>query len=492
VVEKMELLKKNSKIKRPTIIQMIIWGLGFVLAIGLFLFTRNITACWTLTSLPGMSPQNCDSIPGTTSEQTNPSGTGAPVLGEGTQSVASTTPMVDVPMLDLPPAWDGATRVTVLIIGLDYRDWEAGSGAPRSDTMMLLTIDPLTKTAGMLSIPRDMWVNIPGFGYNRINTAYSLGESWKLPGGGPGLAVRTVEDFLGIPIQYYAQVDFLTFERLIDEIGGVKVTPSQTVTIDTLGNEDNPVTLEAGVSYALPGNLALAYARARHTKDGDVDRAKRQQDVIFGIRERVLNYWPELVPKIYPLYQELSAGIHMNMTMEDALRLAMLAREIKLDKIKKGVIDFTMAIPITIQLPDGGGAADILKPMPDQIRLLRDQIFSSGGALSPLATGDSTQLMLAEGSRVGVLNGTYTEGLAGKTADYFKAQGMNVTIADNSTDKVAVTLLVDHSGKPYLLKYLMGVMNIDSTQVRTSFDPNSATDVDIILGEDWAYSNPMP
>lgn len=109
-----------------------------------------------------------------------------------------------------------------------------------------------------------------------------------------------------------------------------------------------------------------------------------------------------------------------------------------------------------------------------------------------MASGDPTQLMLAEGSRVAILNGTYTEGVAGKTADYFKSQGMNVTLTDNSGDKVAVTVLVDHSGKPYLLKYLMAVMNIGPSQVRTRFDPNSTTDVDIIIGEDWAYNNPMP
>jgi LCP family protein required for cell wall assembly len=358
--------------------------------------------------------------------------------------------------------------------------------------MMLLTIDPQTKTAGMLSIPRDMWVNIPDFEYNRINTAYSLGESWKLPGGGPGLAVKTVEEFLGVPIQYYAQIDFLTFERIIDEIGGVKITPFQTVTVDAMGDKDIPVRLEAGVTVALPGNLALAYARARHTEDGDVDRAKRQQEVIFGIRERVINYWPKLVPKIYPLYQELSSGINMNMSLEDALRLALLAREIDLTEIKKGVIDYSMAIPITLNLPNGGGTADVLKPIPDQIRILRDQIFTSGGALSPLASGDPTQLMQAEGAKVSVLNGSYVEGVAGRTSDYFKSQGMNVVVTDNTSEKVAVTLLIDYSGKPYLLKYLMAVMNIGPSQVRTRFDPNSTTDVEIIIGEDWAYNNPMP
>ena len=486
--KKYEFFNIIKKSRRPTNWQIIVWMFGITIAIALGLFTRNFTACWALTSLPGIPPQNCVLKNNNNAQPTNIPGTSG--LSSGTPSILI-TPTVSAPMADLPPAWDGATRVTVLIIGLDYRDWEAEVGAPRSDTMMLLTIDPLTKTAGMLSIPRDMWVNIPDFGYNRINTAYSLGENWKLPGGGPGLAVKTVEDFLGIPIQYYAQIDFITFERMIDEIGGVRVTPIQTVVIDPLGDNSLNVTLEAGVTYALPGNLALAYARARHTKDGDVDRAKRQQDVIFGIRERVMNYWPDLVPKIYPLYQELSSGIHMNMTLEDAIRLALLAREVSLDNITKGVIDFTMVRPITITLPDGGGTADILRPISDQIRLLRDQIFAPGGTLNPMANGNATELMKTEGARVAVLNGTYAEGIAGKTLDYFKSQGLNVTMSGNSNDKVAVTVLVDHSGKPYMLKYLMTIMNIGPSQVRTRFDPTSATDVDIIIGDDWVNTNPI-
>ena len=486
VEKKFEFRKLIKWFKPPSTAQLIIWGVAILAAIALGLFIRNLTACWSLTSLAGLAPQSC-TLGLNNTNATNFPGTSEPAINPS----SLTTPTIIAPSVDLPPVWDGATRVTVLIIGLDYRDWQADVGAPRSDTMMLLTIDPLTKTAGMLSIPRDLWVNIPDFGYNRINTAYSLGENWKLPGGGPGLAVRTVEDFLGIPIQYYAQIDFITFERMIDEIGGVIVTPSQTVTIDPLGNDTNPVTLQAGVTVAIPGDLALAYARARHTKDGDVDRATRQQDVIFGIRERIMNYWPTLVPKIYPLYQELSSGIHTNMTLEDAIRLALLAREVPKASITKGVIDFTMANPITINLPDAGGPADILRPIPDQIRLLRDKIFTPGGVLSPMAIGDPLKLAIDENARIAVLNGTYTEGIAAKTMDYFKSQGLNVTVSGNSGDKVSTTLLVDHTGKPYLLKYLMTIMKIGSSQVRTRFDPNSSTDMDIVIGDDWVNSNPI-
>jgi anionic cell wall polymer biosynthesis LytR-Cps2A-Psr (LCP) family protein len=110
--------------------------------------------------------------------------------------------------------------LSLLVMGLDYRDWSSGEGPPRTDTMILFTIDPVNLKAGMISIPRDLWVNIPGFDYGRINTAYMLAEGNNLPGGGPQLAADTVEAFLGVPVDYYAQIDFSAFIRFIDEIGG--------------------------------------------------------------------------------------------------------------------------------------------------------------------------------------------------------------------------------------------------------------------------------
>ena len=195
--------------------------------------------------------------------------------------------------------WDGAGRVTVLLLGLDYRDWSADEGPSRSDTMILLTLDPLSKTAGMLSIPRDLWVQIPGFKHGKINTAYYLGDAYQLPGGGPALAIKTVEQFLGVPINYYAQIDFGAFVRFIDEIGGVKLEITEPITIDLLGSGlETRKKLKPGIQV-LPGEWALAYARARYTEGGDFDRASRQQQVILAIRERILdfNYLPTLITK---------------------------------------------------------------------------------------------------------------------------------------------------------------------------------------------------
>jgi hypothetical protein len=160
---------KNIKFGRPSVMQIVLIAVGILLAVSGFFFVRSLVTCWTITALPGTPPSNCGTVTG---------GVDGPVIGSDGTAIPNVTelpPPITVPESDLPPAWDGASRITILIIGLDYRDWIADEGPPRSDTMILLTIDPLTKSAGMLSIPSDMWVNIPGFGYSRINTAYSSG-----------------------------------------------------------------------------------------------------------------------------------------------------------------------------------------------------------------------------------------------------------------------------------------------------------------------------
>jgi LCP family protein required for cell wall assembly len=274
--------------------------------------------------------------------------------------------------------WDGKARVTVLVMGIDYRDWVLGSGAPRSDTMMLITIDPITQQAGMLSIPRDLWVEIPGWGHNRINAAYMFGEGSHLPGGGPALAVKTVERLIGVPIQYYAVIDFHTFERMIDEIGGIDVLVKERVKISPIGELSR--WLEAK-PYHLDGASALAYARVRKTTGGDFSRAERQQQVVLAIMDRVVGFemLPMLVSKAPVLYQELSSGILTNLSLEQVISLAWLAVNIPKENIHSGVIGPPNMVGFYTR-PDG---ANVLRPVTDQIRLLRDQIFTETSGFGP-------------------------------------------------------------------------------------------------------------
>jgi len=321
--------KSNMSVSSPRLIsglRVAIW-VGFAIAALLTAYVtyaavRDFTASWEMTNLPGVTIKEATPTPG-----------GAGIL-EGTQTVRPKSPVAIIPT---PPPWDGANRVSILVMGLDYRDWAAGEGPPRTDTMILFTIDPINRTAGMLSIPRDLWVNIPGFNYGRINTAYQLGEAYNYPGGGPQLAAETVEELLGVPIEYYSQIDFGAFVRFIDEIGGVKLEITEEIKIDPI--EGKPKKIKPG-RYTFSGDLLLAYVRARKTEGGDFDRANRQQQVILAIRDRILefNMLPTLISKAPTLYEELSSGIRTNLSLEDAIKLAWLASQIPEENIRRGAI----------------------------------------------------------------------------------------------------------------------------------------------------------
>ncbi|MFH1523812.1 MAG: LCP family protein [Chloroflexota bacterium] len=484
---KFNLLQKLRAFKRPTTGQFILVGIGLVVTVALYIFLSSFVACWRLTSLPGVAPSTCAG-----------QSAGSMTNSQGTPIAGTAIPSISAPQVELPPPWDGASRVNILFMGYDYGDWSADRQCPcRTDTMIVFTIDPLSHTAGMLSVPRDMWVNVPGFGYNKINTANFLGDLYKLPGGGPELAMKTVENFLGIPIQYYAMVDFTTFEKMIDTIENVCLVIPEEITIDPLGPH-NTETLPAGPD-CLNGAETLAYARMRHTANDDMDRAARQQQVIMAIRDKLLSpgNFPKLIGQSPALYSELSGGFDTNLSLNDARQLAVLAMGIPLDQIQKGVIDYTMSAPGQVTVD--GQLLDILKPYPDKIRELVDKIFSSG-SMQPMATGDPTQLMQQEAARVLIVNGSGVNGKASQTFDYLKAQGMNVIGFGDTVeypDKYSWpplperTMLIVHAGKPYVMKYLMDLMQFDSqSQLIVDFDPNTPADVTLAVGANW--TNPMP
>lgn len=274
-----------------------------------FFIVRKLTLCWTLTALPGIPPPVCGKFD-------HSSHLPAPDQADRDNTIPQKgmTPVLEY------PKWDGGSRVNIVFFGLRGGDPNDGDCPLCTDTIMVLTVDPVTKTAGMLSIPRDMWVNIPSAGYSRINTAWAIGENAKLPGGGPQLAMQTVSQFIGVPIHYYVQVDFGTFVSFINLIGGIDVYVEERMVLDPLGEGPDHFVLKPGDYRHLTGPRALAYARCRHESQGcsggDVGRAKRQQQVILAIRDKVLE--PEtfatLITQAPQLYAEFSSGIHTNLS----------------------------------------------------------------------------------------------------------------------------------------------------------------------------------
>ena len=389
----------------------------------------------------------------------------------------------------IPAKWSGADRVTLLVMGIDRRKIDVDR-AYRTDTMMLISVDPVAKTAVMLSIPRDLWVEIPGYGVNKINTANFTGDSFDYPGGGPALAVKTIKYNLGIHVDYYVRLDFTAFETFIDTVGGVDMDVPEAIDDPEYPDGANgyePFYLPAGRQH-LNGHDALRYARTRHTEQGDIDRAKRQQQVIMAVRDKVLSLdmLPTLIAKAPLMYQTLNENVTTNLTLDQIIALALLGQDIPRENIQSVVIDY--------QYLTEGTTSDnqqVLIPLRDKIRELRDRLFTTAAALPQPASGDAKALIAAEGAKVVVLNGAGVQGLAQSTAEWLQGQGVNVVAYDTADrSDYANSVIVAYTGKPYTTVWLQktfGVANIVSGD-----DPNSLVDVKIILGVDWRVPTATP
>lgn len=443
---------------------------AIVTAVLVFQFVIEMIHTTTIVELPGV-----EILPTKTSDAGSGDSQGVPDVPQ--------QPGSDAPEVVLP-TWDGASRVNILVMGLDSADWYSveRSGPPKTDSMILATYDPATETAAMLSIPRDLWVNIPGFEQNKINQAYALGEGARVPGGGPGMATRTVEELLGIDIHYYAQIDFQAFVDFIDFIGGVCLEVEQPMELEIPGKFID-VPLEPGKN-CMKGDHLLAYIRNRYVKDGDIDRARRQQQAILAIRDKIIlsdQAQRKILNDPMGLWNIFSSGIQTNIPFDAAFSLGLDALKLNLDSIGRYVIGPPDYVQYATS-PDG--AQEILKPMTSKIRELRDEIFTSGTLAGPGATGDPVVLMQTEAAKVGVFNGSSVSGLAAATQDYLSSLGVDVVEIGN-TNYVNLTTIYDYTGNPYTVQYLVDLMRINKTRIFNRYDPNSAIDVRIELGDDW-------
>lgn len=270
--------------------------------------------------------------------------------------------------------WNGTSRFTVLVMGLDRRPGETGL-AYRTDTMMLVSLDPATNSIGILSIPRDLYVEVPGYNQlQRVNSPMVLGEL-RQPGTGPQLAMQTVQYNLGIRIHDYVVIDFNSFIKIIDLIGGLDVDVPYSIT-DNLYPDMNygydPFYIQAGFQH-LDGTTALKYARTRHG-DSDFVRAQRQQLVLYALRDRVLS--PDLLPQLIiqspSLLAAVNEGLYTGLTLDQLIQLALYLKDIPTDNIRTGVINEQYTIGYST--PQG---ASVLVPDREKIGPLMVEVFGA-------------------------------------------------------------------------------------------------------------------
>ena len=383
------------------------------------------------------------------------------------------------------PRWKGTDRLNILVMGIDQREHEEGPW--RTDTMLVLTIDPVTLSAGVLSIPRDLWVPIADYGEQaRINQAHFLGEVYDYPGGGPALAAKTVQYNLGIHIHHYARVNFTAFEQVIDLMGGIEICVDEEINDPTYPDEGygyDPLHIDAGCQ-TFDGKMALKYARTRHSGGGDFDRARRQQDVLRAVFEKVTqpDELPRLAAQSPELWETLQGAVVTDLQLDEIVALANLASEVDPNAIRFGVIDENYTSFWTT--PDG---QEVLVPQRDRIRELRDRIFTSEPP--PVADEEDPLARLRdEAATIQVLNGTTAPGLAKSTQLYLVEQGLTVGDEDiGNADHTSYTYskVVVHTGKTYTAEYLADLLQLPETAVVHEPNPGAAYDITIILGSDY-------
>lgn len=208
----------------------------------------------------------------------------------------------------------------ILLVGTDQRDLEY---VGRTDTIMVLALDLPNQRAALISLPRDIYLPIPGVGYSRINTAYPYGEE-RRPGSGMAMLESTIEKNFGIPIHNYVRIDFSGFEDVIDVVGGIDITVDCPLYDDNFWRIFGTGTLDKG-TYHMDGTQALYYARSRKSTT-DFDRARRQQQVLMAIRSRALD--AGLIPRIPALWLALKDTIETDLDVRTIADLAKLGATI--------------------------------------------------------------------------------------------------------------------------------------------------------------------
>jgi LCP family protein required for cell wall assembly len=390
------------------------------------------------------------------------------------------------------PDWKGKERVNILLMGIDQRYYEEGPW--RTDTMILVSIDPATKSAGMLSIPRDLWVPIPGFQESRINNAHFFGDANNYPGGGPALAKKTVQQNFGLPVHYYVRLNFTAFEKLVDLIGGIDVQVERAIDDPEYPEENGPGVepfhIDAGMHH-MDGKTALKYARSRHDDPmGDFGRARRQQQVMLAIRDKItqVNALPRLLPRAGEIAATLSDAVQTDLSLQQVMELAKLGTQIDRSRIKSGFIDQTVTLPFTTPEND-----QVLIPLRDEIRkLVRDILLTP----PPMAIGPGTPLPPEPPPNIVVQNGTTQVGLAGQTANALKSKGFNVVqygnTDDNRSDYVQTQIIV-YTGRMAAAQSLADALQVPASAIQTASAPGGNFDIKVILGADYRLINaPTP
>jgi len=351
---------------------------------------------------------------------------------------------------------EGDGRVNILLLG---RGGEGHDGGDLTDTILLASIDPVNNKTALVSIPRDFWVTTPS-GSSKINAVYTYAKQAATAAGGSkakaeqaGIKAikQQTSEILGVPIHYYAMVDFLAFRQAVDTVGGVKINVTEDTAVsehlwDAMKREHYYLNVQPGVQ-TFDGQRALFYARSRHASPrGDFDRAERQKLLIGALSKKITSASTFTNPvKVSKLMDAFGDHVSTDMSLNDAMRLVDIGK-----KIGSNFESVDLANPAKPLVSTGMiGNQSVVMPVAgvgnySQINALVRNKLKDG-------------YIVKENAKITILNGTVTPGLAAEKAAALKTYGYNIgEVTDAPTQDYDKTIIVDLSKgkKKYTKNYL--------------------------------------
>lgn len=430
-----------------------------------------IPPTWTPTAIPTRTPRPTSTPSPTPTPTITP--TPAPIVLPGPVEIISETVVVTSTMPrpePFPMVAQPKGTINIMLLGMDR---SGGTETARTDVMMIASIFPDVPSVSLISIPRDYYAWIPNWGLDKINTTYLRGVKTHYPGGGPAIVKAAIEYNFGIPIHYYAMVDFGSYKQIVDAVGGVDVVVECPFN-DTYPDEDSPdgqtdIDMNPGIHH-LDGKHALWYVRSRWNTS-DFDRHRRQQQVLRAVMQQALTQnLLSRIPELWGVYQD---AVETDLKLTDIIYLGSVGARLDMRDIKSRFI--RGADLLTSWTAPNGGA--VLVPNYENMRN-----FIAEAAQPPVTSRASQRAF-----RVVVANGTGNDGWGHVAAYRLGLEGFEVVAVEEAPGTARTTVInymTTSKGSPvYKFQQLYKLQSEDLIAQPTE---NSDVDFRVTLG--WNYN----
>lgn len=425
---------------------------------------------WTSTPTPTETPTPTSTPTPTPTETPTPAPIALP--GRGPLPEIASTPVITLPLPQpspMPVVSQPAGTVNILLLGMDR---QGGEGIARTDVLVVASIFPDIPAVSLLSIPRDYYAWIPAWGLDKINTAYLRGAKRGYPGGGPELAMTTIEYNFGIPIHYYALVDFGNYSKIVDAVGGVDIIvecPFHDTYPDTASETgQTDIDLEPGLHH-LNGKFALWYVRSRWNTS-DFDRHRRQQQVLMAIFQQAMNQNMLVrLPELWDVYKE---SVETDLGLKELVFLASVARRLDSRDVHNYFVRGDSLIH-SWTAPNGGY---VLVP---ELEAMQDFVQ---GVMRPLSTSRASQ----RSYRVIVSNGSWAPSWGEVAAYRLALEGFDVVgieEAEHTPNTQVIDYTMTSKGSP--LPRLLSLYRLNGSSVVKQPLETSEADFRVVLGGNY-------